>query len=193
MKHHKTLRRGFSVLLSLMLCLTLLPTVALAEGSTPDPTSISVTVSNCTNGTATVEEPDQWYAGTNGFSVISKLPCVVIVERSNNTVERLYCGKIDADTGNYRFLVNAADGDKIFVAVKGDVNLDGVVTRVERKYGYGENYMWTQYTLYTKNADGTLTSEVSDVNAYSSNNDDVNKLSAYLDKIGNIKLDTLQF
>ena len=33
MKHHKTLRRGFSVLLSLMLCLTMLPTIALAEGT----------------------------------------------------------------------------------------------------------------------------------------------------------------
>ena len=32
MKHTKTLRRGLSILLALMLCLTLLPAIALAEG-----------------------------------------------------------------------------------------------------------------------------------------------------------------
>ena len=31
MKHHQTLRRGLSVLLSLVLCLSLLPATALAE------------------------------------------------------------------------------------------------------------------------------------------------------------------
>ena len=38
MKHHKTLRRGFSVLLSLMLCLTMLPTVTLTAAAADDHT-----------------------------------------------------------------------------------------------------------------------------------------------------------
>ena len=33
MKHHKIMRRGLSVLLSLLMCLTLLPATALAEGT----------------------------------------------------------------------------------------------------------------------------------------------------------------
>lgn len=111
-------KRIFSLLLALCLVAGLLPTTVLAEGSTPDPTPISVTVNNCTNGTAVVEAPDQWYEGANRFSVISKLPCVVIVEHSNGADDLLECGEIDATTGHYRFFINAADGDTILLPSK---------------------------------------------------------------------------
>lgn len=153
-------KKIFSLLLAICLAVGMLPAVAFAEGGTSNPTSISVTVKNCTNGTAVVEAPDQWYEGANRFSVISKLPCVVIVEHSDVTDDLLECGEIDATTGHYRFFVNAADGDTISIAVKGDVNLDGIVTNIvpEPVYDSQGVYWGVSYTSYKLNADGTRTS-----------------------------------
>lgn len=187
-------KKILSILLVVCMVLTLVPQAAFAEGSTPDPTPISVTVNNCTNGTATVNAPDQWYEGANRFSVISKLPCVVIVEHSDGTDELLECGEIDASTGHYRFLVNAADGDTISIAIKGDVNLDGVVTNIvyERIYD-GSGMAWHIYTLYSLNSDGTRTSErLSDNSLYNSGEFDVAKLSAYISDSASNTLSTLQ-
>ncbi|MGM9592688.1 MAG: hypothetical protein ACI3VK_08250, partial [Oscillospiraceae bacterium] len=43
MKHHQTLRRGLGVLLSLLMCLSLLPATALAEGTG---TSVEINADN---------------------------------------------------------------------------------------------------------------------------------------------------
>ena len=186
-------KRIFSLLLAFCLVAGLLPTAASADDSTPDPTPISVTVNNCTNGTATVEEPDQWYDGPNRFSVMSKLPCVVMVEHNDGAVERLYCGEIDADTGHYRFLVNAADGDTVSIAVKGDVDLDGIVTYVDKKERYdSQGYYWVAYILYTLNANGERTSDRSSTNVWGSDYGDVAKLSAYVSAPERNTLNTLQ-
>lgn len=186
-------KRIFSLLLAFCLVAGLLPTAASADDSTPDPTPISVTVNNCTNGTATVEEPDQWYDGPNRFSVMSKLPCVVMVEHNDGAVERLYCGEIDADTGHYRFLVNAADGDTVSIAVKGDVDLDGIVTYVDKKERYdAQGYYWVAYILYTLNANGERTSDRSSTNVWGSDYGDVAKLSAYVSAPERNTLNTLQ-
>ena len=186
-------KRIFSLLLAFCLVAGLLPTAASADDSTPNPTPISVTVNNCTNGTAAVEEPDQWYDGPNRFSVMSKLPCVVMVEHNDGTVERLYCGEIDADTGHYRFLVNAADGDTVSIAVKGDVDLDGIVTNVDIEYRYdAQGEYWPVYILYTLNANGERTSDRSPTNDWGSDYGDVAKLSAYVSAPERNTLNTLQ-
>ena len=186
-------KRIFSLLLAFCLVAGLLPTAASADDSTPNPTPISVTVNNCTNGTATVEEPDQWYDGPNRFSVMSKLPCVVMVEHNDGAVERLYCGEIDADTGHYRFLVNAADGDTVSIAVKGDVDLDGIVTNVDLEYRYdAQGNHWASYILYTLNANGERTSDRSPTNDWGSGYGDVAKLSAYVSDPERNTLNTLQ-
>ena len=186
-------KRIFSLLLAFCLVAGLLPTAASADDSTPNPTPISVTVNNCTNGTATVEEPERWYDGPNRFSVMSKLPCVVMVEHNDGSVERLYCGEIDADTGHYRFLVNAADGDTVSIAVKGDVDLDGIVTNVDLEYRYdAQGNHWASYILYTLNANGERTSDRSPTNDWGSDYGDVAKLSAYVSAPERNTLNTLQ-
>ena len=183
-------KRIFSLLLALCLVAGMLPTVAYADGGT----SISVTVKNYTHGTAAVEVIEEWYEGANRFSVISKLPCVVIVEHSNGTDDLLECGEIDATTGHYRFFINAADGDTISIAVKGDVNLDGIVTNIvqEAVYDKDGNY-WVSYTSYKLNADGTRTSErLANGDLYNSGDFDVAKLSAYISDPERNALNTLQ-
>ena len=186
-------KRIFSLLLALCLVAGLLPTTVLAEGSTPDPTPISVTVNNCTNGTAVVDAPDQWYEGANRFSVISKLPCVVIVEHSDETDDLLDCGEIDATTGHYRFFVNAADGDTISIAVKGDVNLDGIVTNIVHEGIFDSSGLyWESYILYTLNTDGTRTSVRESTNIWPDNYNDVAKLSTHISDSENNALSTLQ-
>ena len=66
MKHHKTLRRGFSVLLSLMMCLTMLPTIVLAEETTDHTHCVCGSkVANCHD----YEEDVEWTAWESSDSL----------------------------------------------------------------------------------------------------------------------------
>lgn len=123
MKHRQILRRGLSVLLSLLMCLTLLPATALAEGMVlgvainestfPDATFrayVSEELDTDEDGTlsadeiAAVTEIDCPYSGIESlkgieyFTALTKLNCagnyLISLEFSSNTaLEHLECGK----------------------------------------------------------------------------------------------------
>ena len=189
MKHHQTLRRGLSVLLSLVMCLSLLSTVALAE----EPATATETADFTNNASQALEllggaEKAEWDDETTTLTlkgvnfttsapIAVKLPdgaTIELADGTTNTItsvctdatESKSCGiYVDGSLtirGNGTLIVTSGAADSFSCGIyadRGGVTISGGT--VETTGGTG-NYSCGIYTLY---GDVTISGEATDVTA----------------------------
>ena len=189
MKHHQTLRWGLSVLLSLVMCLSLLSTVALAE----EPATATETADFTNNASQALEllggaEKAEWDDETTTLTlkgvnfttsapIAVKLPdgaTIELADGTTNTItsvctdatESKSCGiYVDGSLtirGNGTLIVTSGAADSFSCGIyadRGGVTISGGT--VETTGGTG-NYSCGIYTLY---GDVTISGEATDVTA----------------------------
>jgi hypothetical protein len=126
---------------------------------------ITVGVEDHTGGSL-VAPADGWIEGENVFTVDCDYTCLVVLERADGSYERL--NSVEED-GVRKFTVNMEEGDTIFIAMYGDIELDGRVTATDAAdlNMYMVNLYDDKYTkwLGDMDKDGRVTAtDVADLN-----------------------------